>query len=130
MSNTKEPNLNKFYSILEEHWSAQAGSQPDAEDDAEDVDDDGHDDGQSSPGEMEQEAAEVVEESSAPSAPALVVEPPVSTPVVAKAVMPPPPLPAKLAALPLPPATINAASLDAKTRADMLAKVEALKILS
>ena len=127
MSNTKEPNLKKFYSILEEHWSEQAGSQPDAEDQSEEDDDHPQDDGQSSPGEME-DAVEVVE----PSPPSAVVGPtaPVSTPVVAKAVMPPPPLPAKIATLPLPPATINTASLDAKTREDMLAKVEALKILS
>jgi len=127
--NTKEPNLKKVYSILEEHWSEQSGSQPDAEDQSEEDDDHHQDEGQSSRGEME-DAVEVVE----PSAPSAVVGPtaPVSTPVpvVAKAVMPPPPLPAKIAALPLPPATIKTASLDAKTREDMLAKVEALKILS
>ena len=125
---TKEPNLTKFYSILEEHWSAQAGSQPDAEDQFED-------DGMSSPDEAEPDVVEVVDDEVARgSAPSMVepstVPPSVSTPVVPKAVIPPPPLPANLAALPLPPATINTASLDAKTRADMQAKVEALKILS
>lgn len=123
---SKDPSLDQFYAILHSYWGEQAGSQPDGvgsdDDDNDDVDD------RHGGVEVVEPVAEVAAPASPPPAPKALT-PVVPVPPPPKAIMPHPPVPARMTPqnLPLPPTRLNPTSLDGESKEAIQARIDALR---